>query len=172
MCHDRSLLERCFRDFVLPILEYCFAVGCSAADTHHKLPDRAVSGAQFLTGVGLSVTLLIVDLLQFFVCCIRPGVTRCIHLMMHYLDRMCSEGNTRCPGLTSVYLCATSLQNLAVPQDFCSLSVSLWNYLADPMFDGVRLAGFKSRANAFLLPTLLYPYYSLLLFFAFSSSGL
>ena len=30
-------------------------------------------------------------------------------------------------------------------------SESLWNDLADPVFDGVRLAGFKSRANAFLL---------------------
>ena len=34
---------------------------------------------------------------------------------------------------------------------FVSLSVSLWKDLADPVFDGVRLAGFKSRANAFLL---------------------
>ena len=31
-----------------------------------------------------------------------------------------------------------------------SLSVSLWNDLANPVFDGVGLAGFKSRANAFL----------------------
>ena len=31
------------------------------------------------------------------------------------------------------------------------LSVSLWNDLADFVFDGVGLAGFKSRANAFLM---------------------
>ena len=31
-----------------------------------------------------------------------------------------------------------------------TLSVSLWNDLANPVFDGVGLAGFKSRANAFL----------------------
>ena len=31
------------------------------------------------------------------------------------------------------------------------LSVSQWNDLADPEFDGVGLTGFKSRANAFLL---------------------
>ena len=31
------------------------------------------------------------------------------------------------------------------------LSVSLWNDLSDPVFDGVELAGFKSRANSFLL---------------------
>ena len=50
MFHDRSLLERCFRGFVLPVLEYCSAVSCSAADTHLKLLDRAVSCARFLTG--------------------------------------------------------------------------------------------------------------------------
>ena len=48
--HDRSLLGRCFRGFVLPVLEYCSAVWCSAADSHLKQLDRAVSGAQFLTG--------------------------------------------------------------------------------------------------------------------------
>ena len=34
---------------------------------------------------------------------------------------------------------------------FVPLSVSLWNDLSDPVFDGVGLAGFKCRANAFLL---------------------
>ena len=48
--HDRSLLGRCFRGFFLPVLDYCSAVWCSAADTHLKLLDRAVSGARFLTG--------------------------------------------------------------------------------------------------------------------------
>ena len=47
---DRSLLGRCFRGFVLRVLEYCSALWCSAADTHFKLLDRAVSGARFLTG--------------------------------------------------------------------------------------------------------------------------
>ena len=65
MFHDRALLGRCFRGFVLPVLEYCSAAWCSAADTHLKLLD--------------------------------------------------------------------------------------WNDLVDPVFDGVGLAGFKSRSNAFLL---------------------
>ena len=34
---------------------------------------------------------------------------------------------------------------------FVPLSVSLWNDLSDPVFDGVEQACFKSRANAFLL---------------------
>ena len=50
MFHDRSLLWRCFCGFVLTVLEHCSAVLCSAADTHLKLLDRAVSGARFLTG--------------------------------------------------------------------------------------------------------------------------
>ena len=33
---------------------------------------------------------------------------------------------------------------------FIKLSMSLWNDLADPIFDGVGLAGFMSRSNAFL----------------------
>ena len=32
---------------------------------------------------------------------------------------------------------------------FIPLSVSLWNHLVDHVFDGVGLACFKSRANAF-----------------------
>ena len=50
MFHDRSLLEKCFRGYVLPVFEYCSAVFCSGADTNLKLLDRAVSGARFLIG--------------------------------------------------------------------------------------------------------------------------
>ena len=45
--HDRLPLGRCFRGFVLPVLEYCYAVWCSAADTHIRLLDQVVSGASF-----------------------------------------------------------------------------------------------------------------------------
>ena len=48
--HDISLLERCFRGFVMPVFEYCSAVWYSAADTHFKLLDLEVSGSRFLTG--------------------------------------------------------------------------------------------------------------------------
>ena len=36
--------------FVLPVSEYCSALWSSAANTHLKLLDRAVSGVRFLTG--------------------------------------------------------------------------------------------------------------------------
>ena len=67
-----------------------------------------------------------------------------------------SEGYMWCFGRTSVYVyapprCRTS----QYCRTFIPLSVSLWNGLDDPMFDGVGLAGFKSRASAFLLAKLL-----------------
>ena len=45
--HDRLLFGRCFRGFVLPVLEYCSAVWCSAADTPLRLLDGVVNGASF-----------------------------------------------------------------------------------------------------------------------------
>ena len=48
--HDRSLFLRSFWSFVLPGLEYCSAMWCSAADLHLKLLDRVVRSAGFLAG--------------------------------------------------------------------------------------------------------------------------
>ena len=48
--HDRWLLLRSFPSFFLPVLEYCSAVWCSAADSHLKLLDRVVMSAGFLAG--------------------------------------------------------------------------------------------------------------------------
>ena len=47
--YNTFLLGRCFRGFVVLILEHCPAVWCSTADTHLKLLDRVLSGASFLT---------------------------------------------------------------------------------------------------------------------------
>ena len=55
--HDRLLIGRCLWGYVLPVLEYCSVVWCSAADTHIKLLDRIVSGACFLAGGMLNCNL-------------------------------------------------------------------------------------------------------------------
>ena len=52
---------------------------------------------------------------------------------------------------------------------FMPLSVSLWNDLSDPVFEGVRLAGFKSRANVFFYWPKLLASFFLSTFFPFSS---
>ena len=42
-------------------------------------------------------------------------------------------------------------RTLQYSRTFIPFSVSLWNDLANSVFDGVRLVGFKSRANASFL---------------------
>ena len=117
---DRSLLGRCFRGFILPVLEYCTAVWCSAADTHLKLLDRALSGARFLTGGVIECD--IAHRRSVAVLCMLYKI-RCNQ--MHPLNGALpgpyvQRGYTRCSGRTSVHLCTASLQNLAVQQDFYS----------------------------------------------------
>ena len=65
---------------------------CSAADTYLKLLDRLVCGARFLTRVCFSVTLLIFDLWQSCVCCIKSGKTRYILYIVLYLCYICQYG--------------------------------------------------------------------------------
>ena len=150
--NDRSLLGRCFRGFVLPVLEYCSAVRCSAADTHLKLLYRAVSGARFLTGGVFEDD--IAHRRSVAVLCMLYKI-RC--KAMHPL-------NGALPGpYVTVWVTPAALvthrYTYATPRcrtsqysmTFIPLSVYMWNDLANPVFDGVGLAGFKSRANAFLL---------------------
>ena len=133
--HDRSLLERCFRGFVLPVLEYCPAVWCSAADTHLKLLDCAISGARFLTGgvfecdIAHRRAVAVLCMLYKIRCNPMhslndslPGLYVPVRVMCanaRGTGRMCHDGRT------SVHLCTASLQNLTVPQDFC-LPLSLF----------------------------------------------
>ena len=107
----------------------------------------------------------IVDLLQFCVCCIRSDATKYTRLMMRYQDRMCQCASHEVTW-SHIGICAASLQNLAARhrRTFVPLSVALWNDLADPVFDGVRLAGLRAGSMLFYWPKLLYPYYDLLLF--------
>ena len=139
VCHGR-----CFRSFVLPDLEYCCAVWCLAADTHLKLLDRAVSGARFLTWCE-------------FVCDIAHR--RSVAVMVLYKTRCSTEHlYGALPGpYVPVRLwphIGTLMRRIAAePRSTTGLlflSFSLWNDLANPIFDGVGLAGFKGRANAFL----------------------
>ena len=55
-------------------------------------------------------------------------------------------------------------------RSFVPLSVSLWNDLSGPVFDGVGLAGSKSRANAFLFGMICF--FCLLLFYLLSMGWL
>ena len=148
--HDRLLLGRYFRGFVLPVLDYCFAVWCSAANTHHRLLDRVVSSTSFLT----------------------LGVFECDLAHLRSVAVLCMLHKIRCNPMHPLYgalpvpyvpvrvTCGAAHRYIYAPpccrtsqyrRTFIHLSVSLWNDLSNPVFDAVGLVGFKSRANAFLL---------------------
>ena len=150
--HDRSLLGRCFRGFILPVFEYYSTVWCSAADTHLKLLDRAVSGARFVTGgvfecdISHRRSVAVLRMLYKIRCNqvhplngALPGPYVSVRVTRRALAaHRCTYAQPRC-------------RTMQYSRTFIPFSVSLWNDLANPVFDGVGLAGFKSRANASLL---------------------
>ena len=131
--HDILLIGRCFWCFVLPVLEYCSAVLCPAADTHLKLLDRIVSGACFLAG----------------------GVRNCnlshprfvAVLCMLYKIR-CSPMHPLCGALPAPHVPVRVTRGASRPR--CRTTQFRMTFI-DPIFDGVGWAGFKSRSNVFLL---------------------
>ena len=150
--HDRSLLGRCFRGFVLPVLEYCSAVWCSAADTHLKLLDRAISGDRFLTGgvfeYDVSHRRSVADLCMLYKIRCNPVHPLNGALPGQYVPARVTRGDLVAHRYTYA---PPRCRTLQYSRTFIPFSVSLWNDLANPAFDGVGLAGFKSRANASLL---------------------
>ena len=90
--HDKLLIVRCFWGFVLPVLEYCSAVWCSAADTHLKLLDRIVSGTCFLAGGMLNCDLSHRRSVAVLCMLYRSGVIRSTHFVALYLCLMCQFG--------------------------------------------------------------------------------
>ena len=168
--YDRSLLQRCFRGFVLPILEYCSAVWSSAADTNLKLLNSVFIGARFLTeGV--------------FECDIAHRRSVLVLCMLYKIR--CNPMHPLNDALPGLYVpvrvtrgaLVTHQYTYAPPRcrtshycrTFVRFLVSLFNDLCSMVWDW-RV----SRAGPMLYywSKLLYPYYCLLLFFPFSSSCL
>ena len=115
-----TIVGKCFRGSVLPVLEYCSVVRYSAADTHLKLLDRVVSGARFLTGGVFECDLAhrrsVAALYMLYKIRCIPMHPLYGALPVPYV----AVRVTRSAG-TSVNLYASQLQNLAVSQDFYSL---------------------------------------------------
>ena len=86
--HDRSLLGRCFRCFLLPVLEYCSRVWCSASDSHLKLLYLAVSGARFLTGGVFECDIAHRRSVALLCMLFKIRFNPCTLLMVSYLDHM------------------------------------------------------------------------------------
>ena len=141
--HHRLLLGRCFRGFVLPVLEYCSAVWCSAADRHLRLLDRVVSGTSFLTrgvfGCDLAHRRSVAVLCMLYKIMCNPMHPFCGALPVPYVPVPVTRGAVIAHRYTyAPPRCRTSQYR----RTFIPLSVSLWNDLSDPVFDGVGLMGF------------------------------
>ena len=146
-------------------MECCSAVWCSAADTHLKLLDRAVSGARFLTG----------------------GVFECDISYRRSVAVLCTLYKIRCnPVLSLVRVCQRGLHAVLwshigtlmhrLAAEPCSTAGLLFPFWCPS--GTILLTPFSmvwdwrvSKAGPMLLywPKLLYPYYNLLLTFPFSS---
>ena len=115
---------------------------------------------------GFIVTLYVADPWQYYVCYTRSDVTQCTYSVVLYLRRMCQrESHVRgALGAHRYTFAPPRCRTSPYCRTFIPLSVSLWNDLADPVFDGVGLAGFTSRAYALLLAQLLLSISYLLLF--------
>ena len=151
MFHDRLLLGRCLRGFVLPVLEYCSAVWCSAADTHLKLLGHAVSGSQFLTG----------------------GVFQCDIVHRQSVAILCMLYKIRCNpvhplncALPGPYVPVWVTGGALVAHRFTCPSGRILLTLYSMVWD-CRVS--RAGLVLFYWPKLLYPCYCLLLFFPFSS---
>ena len=150
--HDKLLLGRCFRGFVLQVLEYCSAIWCSAANTHLGLLDRVVSGASFLTGGVFECDhahrCSVAVLCMLYKFCCNPMHPLYDALPVPYVPVWVTRLTVIAHRFTYV---PPRCRTLQYRRTFIPLSVSVWNDLSDPVFNGVGMAGFKSRANAILL---------------------
>ena len=130
---DRFLIGRCFWGFVLPVLEYCSAVWCSATDTHLKVLDRVDSGACFLAGGVLNCNLShrrsVAMLRMLYKIRCNPMHPLCGALPVPYVPVRVTRGTLIAQRYTyAPPRCRTSQYR----RTFISLSVSLWNDLVNP----------------------------------------
>ena len=149
---DCFLADALYRGFVLSVLEYCCAVWCSAADTNLKLLDHVVSCDSFLTGCVFECDLAhrrsVAVLCMLYKIRCDPLHCLCGALPVPYVPVRVKGGAVIAHRYTyTPPRCRTSKYR----KTFIPLSLSLWNNLCDAVFAGMGLAGFKSRANAFLL---------------------
>ena len=83
-------------------------------------------------------------------CCTRSGVTRCTLFYLSLPGPYVPVRVTRGALDAHHYTYAPSrCRSSQCRRTFILLSLSLWNDLGDPVFDGVGLADCKSKANAF-----------------------
>ena len=141
------LLGFCLASFGILFCSVVF--GCRYT---RKLLDHVVSGACFLAGGVLNCDLShrrsVAVLCMLYKIRCNSKHPLCGALPVPYVPVRVTRGASIAHRCTfAPPRCRTKQYRMT----FISLPVSLWNDLVDPVFDGIGLAGFKSRSNAFLL---------------------
>ena len=120
--HNRSLLLRTFWSVVLPVLEYCSVVWCSAADSHFELLDEVVRSAGFLAGGVLECNLAhrrsVAVLCMLFKVKSNPMHPLSGALPLPYVPACVTSGALVARRHS---FAASSLQNFSVSQNPCAL---------------------------------------------------
>ena len=153
MFGDESVLLKCYNAFLLPCLEYCSPVWCSAADSHLKLLDRVMSSIKFM------LPNINVDL-----CHRRKVSSLCLlhkiyynnkHPLHSFLPDLAVFGrNTRfaaaANSLTFSRVRTDYLSN-QFNRSFLPATIQIWNSLPSAIVECSELQKFKEGANKFLL---------------------
>ena len=165
MFHDRSLLERCFRVFSFPF--WSTVLQCGDRLPMHTLNYCTVQSV--VPGSYLAHRRSVAVLCMLYKIRCNPIHPLNDTLPRPYVPVRVTRGALVAHRFTyAPPRCRTSQYH----RIFVSLSVSLWNDLADPVFDVWDWLVWRAGPMFFNWPKLLYPDYSLLLFFLFSSSCL
>ena len=145
---DQSLAVRCFWTYILPVLEYCSPVWCSAAACHLSLLDRIVSGAASATVGGVQCDLehrrFVASLCMLY---------KIFHNPLHPLnaelpDRWFAARLTRRAAVMHEYaLTPVRCRTGQFMRSFVPRVVADWNGLDGSVFDGVGLSAFKAAVN-------------------------
>ena len=143
--HDRSLLLRSFWSLVSPVLEYCCVVWWAGADSHLDLLDWSgviVFIADGILDCNLAHRRSVGVLYMLFKIKSNPMLPLSGALPWPDPARVTS-------GSLVAHMRSFAPPRFRISQyrrTFVPLSVSQWNDLDDPVFDGVGLVGLKSRA--------------------------
>ena len=148
---DVVVTSRCFKSFVLPLLEYCSPVWGSAAESHLKLLDRVVTGAQFVCGdcgLGhLAHRRAVGSLCMLY---------KIVHNLKHPLHDYLPEPHIpvrvtrRTAAMHNYTFSVVRHRTVQFSRCFLQAAVVSWNSLSPVVFVDGTSQGFKSRANQFL----------------------
>ena len=138
---DHTVSLRCFRSFVLPLLEYCSPVWDSACETHISLLDRIVGRAQFLCG-GEGVGDLSHRRRVGWLCMMHKVWTDPAHPLHEHLPASLvpvrvTRGTVALHGNAFVVARCRTEQYM---RSFISVGVRLWNSLPSSVFLGGSLS--------------------------------